>query len=510
MRYGNGKITFLDESSYDGSWIDNNACGEGLLTSSIGNIYKGSIKNFLAHGYGVFIDKNIKFEYEGYFENGLKQGEGKIIYHDHPRYKIYEGIWNKDNRENKGKLTYTDDSIYEGSFKNTDNLHEYIRDGLGDYTTKNSRQNGFWVNDNIIREDKIETKKRKKSIDVKKNKDYQNNSSIIDLTISEETDLDIEKIEEINGPSINKNCLKDSSKDFDNNFDEFLQELIENDIIKESEAIIEQKPLVVEPNVDMELTVNINQKVIIDQLIIDRNKYQKIQKNQEKLKELQNYEIVESFKSKDTNDTKDKKKSRNPIIISNVVKKKNNSNIDKFVGCKYIDGEYKYHNTYTKSQALTMSNDFMSSVNSARSINHNCCGGLYWFNENTFNELKKLENTKDPSWGNPNMIPVNSSFNRSLKRKIEEEEINKLVIPKRAVVSPKNNPIEGVFIRCRFNGEHKIATMLNETMCRNICPTFMESVMTEKTSNHLERGGSFWFNRLTYMKLRKLESINRK
>ena len=51
--------------------------------------------------------------YQGYFVNGKRQGQGKLVYKSY----TYEGEWSNDNMNGFGKLNKTSGAYYEGYFR---------------------------------------------------------------------------------------------------------------------------------------------------------------------------------------------------------------------------------------------------------------------------------------------------------------------------------------------------------------------------------------------------------
>ena len=58
-----------------------------------GHIYKGQSKDNYRHGIGVFIWPNKKAKYTGEFKNDMRNGFGRLV---HSENSIYEGYWKND------------------------------------------------------------------------------------------------------------------------------------------------------------------------------------------------------------------------------------------------------------------------------------------------------------------------------------------------------------------------------------------------------------------------------
>lgn len=123
---GQGKMTYLDGSVYDGEWVNGLRDGFGELRMANGQIYignweknkknnngtmfypdnsfyNGNWENDQKNGYGIFQYSN-KSYYKGYWNNGVKEGYG-FLYMYHGDY--YNGYWKNDlphNSEDYGKI----------------------------------------------------------------------------------------------------------------------------------------------------------------------------------------------------------------------------------------------------------------------------------------------------------------------------------------------------------------------------------------------------------------------
>ena len=113
---GNGVATYPNGDIYDGDFLDGIREGRGTYRyGKSGDIYDGEwIKN-LKHGIGKMIyimkgpepkegekpEKRVG-EYQGYWENGRRHGEGVFTY---PNGDVYSGWWRFGEKEGTG--TYT-------------------------------------------------------------------------------------------------------------------------------------------------------------------------------------------------------------------------------------------------------------------------------------------------------------------------------------------------------------------------------------------------------------------
>ena len=174
LRHGKGSIIYTNGNEYDGNWVDNEQNGYGKIKFSDGSIYEGDILNSVINGQGIFT--NGTFKYRGSFQNGKKDGGGKIIFINNDKYKSYEGNWIEDKRPNIGTLVYTDNSSYEGMFK--ENCEEFIRHGNGIFTDNNNKIfSGSWVDDAFIN-GHVDNKKNKKRKIINNNEETDKNNDL--------------------------------------------------------------------------------------------------------------------------------------------------------------------------------------------------------------------------------------------------------------------------------------------------------------------------------------------
>jgi len=96
-----------------------------------GNVkYIGPIKNYKANGKGKYYNKDYKdiILYDGNFEEGCPNGEGKRYYYEgNKEVGYYIGSWYDGQRSGKGEMKYRDDDIYIGDFEND------VKEGKGIY-----------------------------------------------------------------------------------------------------------------------------------------------------------------------------------------------------------------------------------------------------------------------------------------------------------------------------------------------------------------------------------------
>ncbi len=143
-----------------------------------GHIYEGEFYNQTMTGYGTYkYDNGIK--YIGYFNDGVKQGQGSEFYADGDL--IYKGSFERDRRNGFGVL-YEKKSVktFEGEFKNGKKKEEdYILDSNTDFYTK---ENNSSENDKKLFDCK-ENSLFGKNNQISKLIDFVNKDSSLDLVI---------------------------------------------------------------------------------------------------------------------------------------------------------------------------------------------------------------------------------------------------------------------------------------------------------------------------------------
>lgn len=97
---GSANYSYYTGAVYEGSYSNNKASGEGVLTLADGEVYRGEFRADLKHGRGKLVLANGD-AYEGQFVDGVKQGEGEYIWANGDKYI---GEWRKDKKNGKGVL----------------------------------------------------------------------------------------------------------------------------------------------------------------------------------------------------------------------------------------------------------------------------------------------------------------------------------------------------------------------------------------------------------------------
>jgi hypothetical protein len=141
-RTGKGKMTYADTSTYDGYWVNDKRVGEGLMTYADKSTFNGEWVNDKREGKGTYITNkpiSVVEEYE-VTKGKTKVKETRTI--EKIEITKYEGDWKDDKRTGKGKMTYVDNSIYDGDWINDK------RTGKGKMINADkSEYNGDWVDD---------------------------------------------------------------------------------------------------------------------------------------------------------------------------------------------------------------------------------------------------------------------------------------------------------------------------------------------------------------------------
>ena len=142
-KWGKGKLEdFLKNSEYEGEFNNNMKNGYGVEKYRDGSIYRGEFKDDMKHGKGLLLlqgDEN--FGYEGEFKNDKIAGKGKFKFNER---KEYIGDW--DNNEICGYGI-----IIEGKMRHIGYFMHDIKEGFGAtfYVDQNFVLIGKWENDLI-------------------------------------------------------------------------------------------------------------------------------------------------------------------------------------------------------------------------------------------------------------------------------------------------------------------------------------------------------------------------
>ena len=140
LRHGKGVQNWPDGSKYEGYWENDMANGRGRLIHADGDVYEGQWVNDKAHGNGVYIHMD-GAQYVGEWKEDKQHGHGVETWPDGARY---EGFYESGKKHGKGKFNWADGSTYEGEFFNN-NIH-----GKGIYVWSDGRRyDGDWKNNKM-------------------------------------------------------------------------------------------------------------------------------------------------------------------------------------------------------------------------------------------------------------------------------------------------------------------------------------------------------------------------
>ena len=117
---GFGKITFKNDNYYIGQILDLKMNGKGTLYNKNNVIiYEGNLINNKYEGNGKLFYDNGNY-YDGEFVDNKEHGKGKLYKKiNNILYDImYDGDWNNGKYEGNGKLIYEDGNYYIGEFVN--------------------------------------------------------------------------------------------------------------------------------------------------------------------------------------------------------------------------------------------------------------------------------------------------------------------------------------------------------------------------------------------------------
>ena len=172
-RHGKGRLILdgIKSWSYKGEFIDDKICGKGIFRWDENKKYNGSWVNNEISGYGILIEGNLK--YIGYFEHNLKQGYGANFYNGKTAIL---GLWQNNTIEGYGIIIVIKD-------KSCNNFEEINNNNNSDnnYYKFVKIENGEIIKSKIEEEEICKFKKSKEyndMIQLYKNKiypDFQNN-----------------------------------------------------------------------------------------------------------------------------------------------------------------------------------------------------------------------------------------------------------------------------------------------------------------------------------------------
>jgi hypothetical protein len=178
FKHGRGKEYFINSTGYqEGFFVNGKLNGYGEhISNANGFSYKGYFENGVRSGEGILVMDGIngttKYIYEGTFLNGKYNGKGTLTY----KSMSYTGDFVNDLMSGKGVCLYLNGDKYVGSFVNGrwEGYGEYywangdfykgdfsnnMRNGNGELAFANgTKQKGLFENGNFIGEKKVEVK----------------------------------------------------------------------------------------------------------------------------------------------------------------------------------------------------------------------------------------------------------------------------------------------------------------------------------------------------------------
>ena len=133
-KHGFGRLNYSSGITYIGDWFEDSKHGKGKTIFHDGSFFEGEYKNNVIDGYGLEMDRHA--HYEGYYNNGFKEGYGKLRIDDG---KIYEGNFKKDKFEGVGYCKWPDGSSFNGEWTSGE------PDGIGLFTSAfGAAYEGIW------------------------------------------------------------------------------------------------------------------------------------------------------------------------------------------------------------------------------------------------------------------------------------------------------------------------------------------------------------------------------
>lgn len=116
--HGKGRLTYPDDSYYEGDFVRNVFHGKGKFVGPDGTIYTGEFLNGEPNGHGV-TEWPDGSRYEGEYLAGKSHGHGTHVYADGDRYT---GEFVADALQGEGRMEYATGRVDEGQWK-ADKLH---------------------------------------------------------------------------------------------------------------------------------------------------------------------------------------------------------------------------------------------------------------------------------------------------------------------------------------------------------------------------------------------------
>lgn len=123
-QHGRGTFFFRNGDRYDGYWVNGMPQGEGRMIYNSGNIYEGQWHEGKRNGYGVLTKRNGD-HFEGHWVNDKREGQGSYFYSD--KNKLFVGEW-VDDQPKTGVYTEVEDEDNEEEMNRLGPKRPYFQD----------------------------------------------------------------------------------------------------------------------------------------------------------------------------------------------------------------------------------------------------------------------------------------------------------------------------------------------------------------------------------------------
>lgn len=132
-----------DGNKYVGEWKNDMKNGRGMQLYINKELNQAEFKDNVRHGFGIIArcstENTFKLVYRGSFQNGKKDGHGRMYYKNG---NFYTGKFSKGKRNGYGQMWYADGSFYDGDWL------DGVRNGKGILVKKDgNRYEGNWEHD---------------------------------------------------------------------------------------------------------------------------------------------------------------------------------------------------------------------------------------------------------------------------------------------------------------------------------------------------------------------------
>jgi len=142
QKHGWGIRTCADGTVYNGDYESGVRHGCGILTISNGEKYEGQWRKGKKHGYGIYTWRDGS-TYQGNWKDDLKHGFGVMI--DASRKIRMEGFFERDRLHGEGVLTAPDGPFYQGGWNRGTRCGEGVN-----VDEEGNQVRGGWLDDRLI------------------------------------------------------------------------------------------------------------------------------------------------------------------------------------------------------------------------------------------------------------------------------------------------------------------------------------------------------------------------